>query len=61
MLNKKLNHEYKCEVCGKPATINIQNQWHTYVIDKEGNFQETDTYEGDENHFYCDKCEAKER
>ena len=47
--------EYKCKVCGKPATVNIQDAWHKYSIDKEGNFTETKSWDGNINEFYCDK------
>ena len=26
------NHDYVCQKCGKPATINLQNNWHLFDI-----------------------------
>jgi hypothetical protein len=54
---KKVNHDYVCDVCGKPATVNIQNAWYKYSIDKDGETREVDQWEGDVNEFYCDKHE----
>lgn len=56
---KKINHDYECEECGKPATVNLQQTWHEYNITPEGKFEETDSWEGNDNEFYCDKCYAK--
>jgi hypothetical protein len=53
--NNKINHMFVCDVCGKPATYNLQNCWNSYTIDKDGNFEDYDAYEGDGNEFYCDK------
>ena len=46
---------YKCEICGKHATRSIQTLWHDYDITKDDNFVETNQWESDENHFFCDK------
>jgi hypothetical protein len=54
---KKVNHDYVCDVCGKPATVNIQNQWKKYSISNNGNTKKIDQWEGDVNEFYCDKHE----
>lgn len=56
----EINHEYLCDYCGKPATINLQNTWHKYDIDDEGEFDEINSWEGDTNEFYCDACAKKE-
>ena len=50
----KVNHDYVCEECGKPATHNIQDWWHAYEIDKDGEFTEVNDWEGSDNSFYCD-------
>ena len=55
-MKSKIKHDYTCDKCGKPATYNIQTQWHKYSISEDGNFDERDSWEGDENEFYCDKC-----
>lgn len=52
---KKVNHDYVCDVCSKPATINIQSWVHKYTIENDGTMVETDDWEGGENEFYCDK------
>jgi len=55
---KKINHDYTCDICNKKAKWNIQQTYHKYSISSSGDFQETDTWEGDINEFYCDDCEA---
>ena len=57
---KKIIHDYKCDNCGKPATLNLQNNWQLYEILYNGCFIEKDTWEGDSNEFYCDDCYKKE-
>jgi len=52
----KIQHDYECEICGKPATINIQNWWHEYSIDNEGEFTEVEDWEGAGSQFLCDDC-----
>jgi hypothetical protein len=59
-MKNKIKHNLKCDVCGKPATINLQNQWHEYEIDKNGEFKESSNWEGDCNEFYCDECYEKQ-
>lgn len=49
-------HEYVCDECGKQATWNVQSQFHEYSIDENGDFTETDCWEGGENEFLCDEC-----
>ncbi|MHA1275338.1 MAG: hypothetical protein ACTSQS_18195 [Promethearchaeota archaeon] len=55
----KIKHDYKCDMCGKPAIINLQNYWHKYRIEKNGSFIEEGEWEGESNEFYCEEC-AKE-
>lgn len=55
----KIKHDYKCDSCGKPATINLQQTWHLYDITSKGDFKERDSWEGNNNEFYCDECYAK--
>ena len=52
---KKIQHDYTCDVCGKPATFNQQDWNKLYSISREGDFQEIDDWEGSYNEFYCDK------
>ena len=52
----RLLHNLKCQECGKPATINIQEWYHRYMITPTGNFKETDDWDGGDNEFYCEKC-----
>lgn len=54
-------HDFKCITCGKPATVNIQNVWKKYIIDEEGNFEDSDEWEGDTNDFYCDECDPGDK
>jgi len=62
---QKINHDYKCQNCGKPATWNLQGDgWTLWEITKNGNFKEYKSWgmgEGDNNEFYCDKCAEKEQ
>lgn len=51
---KKINHEYVCDVCGEPATRNIQDYWKEYEINKNGIFKEIRSWEGGTNKFFCD-------
>jgi hypothetical protein len=52
----KITHDFVCDECGKPATINIQQNWQLFDITPKGDFKETDSWEGDDNSFYCDEC-----
>ena len=59
-INKiRLKHDYTCDICGEPATRNIQNWWHEYDIKPSGKMVETNDWEGDTNEFYCDNCEQE--
>jgi Zn finger protein HypA/HybF involved in hydrogenase expression len=53
---KKTKHDYKCDKCGKTAVYNLQNYWHLYDIEKDGDFKENDSWESDTNEFWCDDC-----
>ncbi|MBW2968813.1 hypothetical protein KY314_01710 [Candidatus Woesearchaeota archaeon] len=57
---EKIKHNHKCQRCGKPATWNLQNAWHLYQITPNGDFTESNSWEGDENNFFCDECCKKE-
>jgi len=46
--------------CGKPATINLAQNWHKYYITPKGEFKEGKSWEGDDNEFWCDECYEKE-
>lgn len=60
MVKKIINHDYKCQICGKSATKSIGDSWHEFDIDKNGNFIEVNDWAGDTYEFYCDKCFKKE-
>jgi len=53
-----------CEICGNPATINVQSLWAKWDIDKNGNFSKRPEIlydiEPGSNLFYCDECYRKE-
>lgn len=51
-----IGHDYTCDNCGKVAVYNLQSVWHLYDIDDDGETTENDTWEGDTNEFYCEKC-----
>ena len=57
---KKIFHDYICQVCGKPAEINYQLVWCEYPIDEYGEFGETEFGNVDENEFFCSECFEKE-
>ena len=67
MENKKdeVKHEYVCDICGKPATYNLQGDgWVLWKIKKDGDFvkeKEWGLGEGDNNEFFCNKCAEKEQ
>jgi superfamily II helicase len=56
----EVGHEYVCQNCGKIATKNLQQTWHEYDILDDGDFEENESWEGDENSFFCDACYKKE-
>ena len=55
MKKAKVEHEYTCDNCGKPATRSVQDIWHSYDITKDGDFVNEDTWDGNTNEFYCEK------
>lgn len=57
---KKLQHDFKCDICGKPATYNTQDWNYKYAIDKDGNFIDVCDWEGSYSHFRCDKHEDED-
>ena len=57
--NNKI-HNYKCDKCGKPATYNLQNNWHLWDIKPNGNFTHNDEWGAGENEFFCHDCYWKE-
>ncbi len=52
----KIKHNYKCSLCGKPATVSLEDSWHKYFISDDGEFSEQGEWNGGHNEFYCDKC-----
>jgi hypothetical protein len=60
---KKINHDYTCDNCGKPAEYNLQGGgWKLWTIKKNGEF-DLDKEWGcgdDENYFYCEECATEE-
>lgn len=56
-INTKIKHTIICENCGRPATRSIENTWTEYDIDNDGEFTETDSWEGNGNIMLCDDCE----
>jgi len=51
---------YECDICGKQATLNLQNVCKLYSIIDDDRFKDRDEWEGDSNEFFCDKCYEKE-
>jgi hypothetical protein len=64
-IKKKIEYEYYCENCGKPAFYNICTNYTSYeiVYDKKGNcddYYEIANWEGDAS-FFCKKCAKNEK
>lgn len=60
MKKKKINHDFTCTTCDKPATINLCNSWHKYYIDENGDYSdEVDNWEGETGIDLCDDCYQK--
>lgn len=60
---KKINHDYKCDKCGKVAKYNLQGDgWCLWSIDEAGNFKEIKCWglgESGNNEFFCEECAYK--
>ena len=56
----KIKHNYKCEHCGKPATITLEDNWIIYNITNNGEFCNRSEFDGNNNYFYCDECAKNE-
>jgi len=54
-VSDKITHDHECG-CGKPATLNLQQNYQLYEITPDGDFNEIKSWEGDTNEFYCDEC-----
>ena len=52
----KINHDHKCQGCGKPATINLQENYQLYDITAKGKFPLRKEWHGNTNEFWCEKC-----
>jgi hypothetical protein len=59
-MENKTTHDYKCQNCGKPATINLQQNYQLFDIADNGDTSERKAWEGDTNEFYCAECAEKE-
>jgi hypothetical protein len=63
-MNPTNSNIFECDICGKPATVNIQSLWVKWDIDKDGNISEEPEilydFEPGTNIFYCDRCYRKE-
>lgn len=63
MVNK-IKHDYVCQECGEPATLNLQGDgWVLWEITKTGKFEKCKEWgmgDGDNNDFYCKECAEKE-
>ena len=57
---KGIHHDFQCQGCGKPATVNLQQNWHRWYITPNGDFTAEKEWEGDTNEMWCDKCYEKE-
>lgn len=53
---KEIKHDHICDKCKKSAVYNLQNWWHLYDIDKDGDFEELKNWEADTNEFWCENC-----
>ena len=55
----KVKHDIECDVCGKPAYVNIQQMWHRWFINDNGDYTGEKEWEGNDNNHYCEE-HAKE-
>ena len=47
----------KCEICGKPATVNYSLEWRKYDYDSERNdYMGSEFLDTVKNEYYCDDC-----
>ena len=53
---RKITHDYKCQVCGEPATVSYQTIYKEWGITPSGKFLELDEDCADDSEFYCDEC-----
>lgn len=60
MKKQKITHNYKCQKCGKSATVNLQNNWHLWNITPKGNFEDNKEWSAGESNFWCQECYEKE-
>ena len=51
-----VTHQYQCDHCDNPATVNVECMYHKYSIDNDGNFEQEDEWEGNDSQFYCEDC-----
>lgn len=49
-----MKHNYKCDICGKKAKYNTQDQNIIYEIDNNGDFIEIDSSFNGDNEFFCE-------
>jgi hypothetical protein len=56
-IKQKIAHDYVCDICGKPAVFHIQEVYHSYEIQPNGDFNELDACEGNCNDFRCKEHE----
>ena len=60
-LSGKITHDFECQECGAPATINVQGLLHCWKILPDGEMEEVgDSYPMDDNNdYWCDACAIK--
>lgn len=50
----------KCDYCGAPATLNVQETSSSYSINNKGNYNLISTINVGDNDHYCDDCYVRE-
>lgn len=53
----KVKHDIICQDCGKVATINLSNEWRKFLIDNNGDYEETsECWTGESSIDLCEEC-----
>jgi len=58
--SNQIEHDYVCDECGRPATMNIQDLRHCWKILPDGDMEEVgEAGTTDTNLYYCTSCGEK--
>ena len=54
-----MEHDYVCDICGKPAMYCLQQIVHLYSVDNKGDTKELSADQLGETEWYCEECKVK--